>query len=155
VTSNASEVTVAVDPKGLATMGEVHRLEALIGGITCKGDAWLPHISEGDIHVTGVWKRSVEQTIAELIAFTQRRELFVTAEEREAWNEAVRTAREALLLGKQGAWDMADVHGRLAQLEGSLRSAITANPFVVGFDTLDGVTLEAGVWKNMLHRIEC
>ena len=48
-----------------------------------------------------------------------------------------------------------DLRGRLSQIENSLFNAITANPFLITFGTLDGIAVERGVWNSGLHRMEC
>lgn len=43
---------------------------------------------------------------------------------------------------------------RIAWLMNSIFNNITANPFSIDFDTLDGLTID-GVWNESLRRIEC
>jgi hypothetical protein len=46
-----------------------------------------------------------------------------------------------------------DLAGRIGRLEDMLLSNITSNPFMVTFDTLDGI-VAAGVWNRTQQRIE-
>ena len=43
---------------------------------------------------------------------------------------------------------------RIVWLMNSIFNNISANPFTIEFNTLDGLTVE-GVWNESLHRIEC
>lgn len=43
---------------------------------------------------------------------------------------------------------------RIVWLMNSIFNNITANPFSIDFDTLDGLTID-GVWNESLRRIEC
>jgi hypothetical protein len=43
---------------------------------------------------------------------------------------------------------------RIIWLMNSIFNNISANPFSIGFNSLDGVTVE-GVWNESLSRIEC
>ena len=43
---------------------------------------------------------------------------------------------------------------RIVWLMNSIFNNVSANPFTMEFNTLDGLTVE-GVWNESLHRIEC
>lgn len=44
---------------------------------------------------------------------------------------------------------------RVKRLEDGLFNDITGNPFLIGFDNLDGITIVKGNWNEALQRIEC
>lgn len=47
------------------------------------------------------------------------------------------------------------IEDRIVWLMNRVYSDITANPFNITFNTLDGVTVSNGVWNSELGRIEC
>ncbi|MDR2044153.1 MAG: hypothetical protein LBQ15_07260 [Clostridium sp.] len=113
------------------------------------------HIANLNIHVTSAWKGNVEQAISELIAFSQRTDVFVTPEQKEAWDEAVQTALDALALAQNNEGDITDLGGRVLHIEDSLFNGITANPFTINFDSLTGLLVTHGIWNQTARRVEC
>ncbi|MBE6012074.1 MAG: hypothetical protein E7234_05905 [Lachnospiraceae bacterium] len=45
--------------------------------------------------------------------------------------------------------------GKVGRIEDAIFNNITANPFILTFDNLDGIILTKGVWNRELQRIEC
>jgi hypothetical protein len=68
---------------------------------------------------------------------------------------AATSAANALAEANQNTGDITDLDGRLSQVEDSLQNGITANKFVVTFDTLNGLTLTNGIWNTTARRLEC
>lgn len=64
-------------------------------------------------------------------------------------------ATAALTLAQSNAGDITELGGRVAQIEDSLFTGITANPFVVTFESLNGLLVTFGVWNTIVRRIEC
>jgi len=115
--------------------------------------ALFSHIADTGIHVTPEWVNSINEIIAELVAFSQQD--FLSAEDRAKWNQAALDAAAALLLSQQSAGLIVDMQGQIAQLQESINNNITANPFMVTFSNLNGIVLARGIWDAANHRIEC
>ena len=49
----------------------------------------------------------------------------------------------------------ADLIARIERLENALFHDIKNNPFLVTFDTLEGVVLTKGIWNQEKKRLEC
>jgi len=113
------------------------------------------HVANVDIHVTAAWMQEIMSIISELMAFSQRSDIFITQAERDAWNAAAQTAAQALSIALENAGTVADMRSRLSQIEDSLFNAIIANPFIVTFGTLDGIAVPRGIWNETFHRVEC
>jgi hypothetical protein len=113
------------------------------------------HIGNTDVHVTAAWKASILGAINDLIAFTQQTDIFVTPEQVAAWNAAISTANAALAMAQENAGNLTDIEGRIGQIEDSLWSGITSNPFSISFEDLSGIVVTYGVWNQILRRIEC
>lgn len=50
---------------------------------------------------------------------------------------------------------MTALSGRIGRIEDAIFNNITANPFIVTFDNLEGVKLIKGIWNREKQRIEC
>jgi len=117
-----------------------------------EGALWL-HIANTDVHVTPAWVASMNQVVAELVAFTQQD--FLSPEERARWDQAALDAAAALAAALQNAGNIVDMQGQIAQLQESIFHAITANPFMITFANLNGLIITRGVWNATYHKIEC
>lgn len=69
-------------------------------------------------------------------------------EANEALREAEADAAEALSA-------IAGLESRVSRVEDGLFNNITGNPFLVQFDSLDGVVMTKGIWNAARNRIEC
>ena len=49
----------------------------------------------------------------------------------------------------------AGLESRVSRVEDGIYNNITGNPFLVSFDSLDGIILVKGVWNEAQHRVEC
>lgn len=47
------------------------------------------------------------------------------------------------------------IEDRVVWLMNHIFNDITSNPFSVSFETLDGVSVQSGIWNTALSRIEC
>ena len=103
----------------------------------------------------GVNINNINQLIKELTDFTQRKDIFVTPEQKTAWDLMIQVANDALALAKEGAGKLTNHEARILQLEDALFNKIHTNPFLVTFDNLDGVTVAKGIHNPVYHRIEC
>ncbi len=81
--------------------------------------------------------------------------IHTSAEEKANWETGVANATSALSQAESLSALLAEVQGRLEKVEDSVESNITANPFSVTADTLDGITLTKGIWNQTKGRIEC
>ena len=111
------------------------------------------HLSDTNIHVTPDWVDGVSALLAELVAFSQSD--IISPEDRRRWNQAAEDAARALLLGYENAGSIIGLTGRVLQMEDSLFNEITANPFTISFDNLDGLNVIRGIWNPTFQRIEC
>ena len=50
---------------------------------------------------------------------------------------------------------IAGLESRVSRVEDGLFNNITGNPFLVQFDSLDGVVMTKGIWNAARNRIEC
>lgn len=125
-------------------------LDITLGNIQSNLDV---HLSNNGIHVTPEWVENISALIAELIAFTQQD--FISSEERARWEQAYLNAVAALEMAQNNAGSIANLNGRLLQVEDSVFNEITANLFTVTFDTLTGLNVVRGIWNRTHHRIEC
>lgn len=71
-----------------------------------------------------------------------------TAHAAEAAEQAEADAAEALSA-------IAGLESRVSRVEDGLFNNITGNPFLVQFDSLDGVVMTKGIWNAARNRIEC
>ena len=111
------------------------------------------HLTNTGIHVTPEWVSNVSSLLAELVAFSQSD--IISPEDRRRWNEAYDNALRALELGYENAGSIIGLTGRVLQMEDSLFNEITANPFIVSFENLDGLNVIRGIWNPTFQRIEC
>ena|GEM_PF-5232717 len=111
------------------------------------------HLDNTGIHVTHEWTENISALIAELIASAQQSS--INPEERARWEQAYLNAVTALDMAQNNAGSIADLNGRLLQVEDSIFNEITANLFTITFDTLTGLNVIRGVWNRSNHRIEC
>lgn len=50
---------------------------------------------------------------------------------------------------------VASLESRVARVEDGIFNNITGNPYLVSFDSLDGIVLTKGIWNADRKRIEC
>lgn len=81
--------------------------------------------------------------------------IHTSEDEKANWAKGVADATSALAQSESLSALMAEMQGRLDKVEDSVESNITANPFSVTADNLDGITLTKGIWNQTKGRIEC
>jgi len=113
------------------------------------------HILNSDVHVTAEYITNLDHLLAELVAFTQREDIFVTASQKAAWDLMGQIAANALTLAQDGAGQITDHEARITQLEDSMFNQIHTNPFLVTFGNLTGVIVTRGIHDPIHRRIEC
>jgi hypothetical protein len=89
------------------------------------------HLNDEIRHITDAFRNGINNHIND-------NTIHITAEERAEWNRI-----------------HADHEARISRLEDALYSNITGNPFVITFGSLDGITLESGVWNVTNAMLEC
>ncbi len=72
-----------------------------------------------------------------------------------AINGAADDISKALELAESQSGAISTLQCRVQQLVESVNNGITANPFSISFDNLDGITLNHGVYNVAKQRIEC
>lgn len=113
------------------------------------------HASDASIHGEPGQLDNALMAIGELILHINDSTIHITAADRAHWSGGVLTAQEALLLAEESRNAAQQAENRLARLEDGLFNNITGNPFLISFDTLDGISLVRGVWNRERQRIEC
>ena len=113
------------------------------------------HIFNTDVHVTAEYINNLDQLLAELVAFTQKDDIFVTPTQVAAWNLMGQLAADAIALAQEGAGKLTDHEARIAQLEDAAFNQIHTNPFLVTFGNLAGVIMTRGIHNPVYRRIEC
>lgn len=113
------------------------------------------HANNTDIHVNPTTMGNYDTAIAGLIQHTEDTTVHVTAEERATWKGAADTAAQAAADAAEALNKVAALESRVARVEDGLFNNITGNPYLVSFDSLDGIVLTKGVWNVERNRIEC
>jgi len=113
------------------------------------------HANNTDIHVTPAKMENYDTAIAGLIAHTEDTDIHVTAAERATWNTGAQTAAQAAENASDALNRVASLESRVARVEDGLFNNITGNPYLVSFDSIDGITLTKGIWNAARQRIEC
>lgn len=113
------------------------------------------HVNNTDVHVTRAMMENYDTAIAGLIDHTEDTDSHVTAGEKAEWSNGAQAAAQAAVDAAQALNLIAGLEGRVARVEDGLFNNITGNPYLVSFDSLEGITLVKGIWNAMLNRIEC
>jgi len=112
------------------------------------------HILNTDIHVTADYINNLNQIVTELVAFTQKEDIFLTSEQKTLWNIMSQTAADALALAQEATGKLVDHEARILQLEDAIFNQIHTNPFLITFGNLEGVIIEKGIHNPVYRRIE-
>jgi phage-related tail fiber protein len=113
------------------------------------------HANDTDIHVNPTTMGNYDTAIADLIAHTEDETIHTSESEKDVWNAAAQTAQTAADNAEQALNKTAELESRVARVEDGLFNNITANPFLVSFDSLSGIVLTKGIWNTARQRIEC
>lgn len=113
------------------------------------------HVNNSDIHVSPTTMGNYDTAISGLIEHTEDTDVHVSAALKAAWNAAAETAAKAAADAAQALNLAAGLESRVSRVEDGIYNNITGNPFLVSFDSLDGIILVKGVWNEAQHRVEC
>ena len=113
------------------------------------------HVNNSDIHVSPTTMGNYDTAISGLIEHTEDTDVHVSAALKAAWNAAAETAAKAAADAAQALNLAAGLESRVSRVEDGIYNNITGNPFLVSFDSLDGIILAKGVWNEAQHRVEC
>lgn len=113
------------------------------------------HVNNSDIHVTPTAMANYDTAIAGLIHHTEDTDIHTSAAEKAAWSQGAQTAAEAAETAAQAVSKAAELESRVSRVEDGVFNNITGNPFLVAFDSLDGITLTKGIWNKERKRVEC
>ena len=108
-----------------------------------------------DIQVTPTTMGNYDTAIAGLIDHTEDTEVHVQPGERAAWDAGAEAAEQAEADAAEALSAIAGLESRVSRVEDGLFNNITGNPFLVQFDSLDGVVMTKGIWNATRNRIEC
>ena len=113
------------------------------------------HANNSDIHVNPTTMGNYDTAIAGLIDHTEDTEVHVQPGERAAWDAGAEAAGQAEADAAEALSAIAGLESRVSRVEDGLFNNITGNPFLVQFDSLDGVVMTKGIWNAARNRIEC
>lgn len=113
------------------------------------------HANNTDIHVNPTTMGNYDTAISDLIAHTEDKGVHVTAEKQAAWDAAAAQAAKAAEDALKALTDIAGLESRVSRVEDGLFNNITGNPYLVQFDSLDGVVMTKGIWNAARNRVEC
>lgn len=113
------------------------------------------HTNNSDIHVNPTTMGNYDTAISGLIEHTEDTNIHVSAADKAAWNEAAQLAAKAAADAARSLNLAAGLESRVSRMEDGIYNDITGNPFLVSFDSLDGIVLVKGVWNEAQHRVEC
>lgn len=93
--------------------------------------------------------------MAELVRHAENQILHTTQQQKAEWTTGAQTATQAMKDAVNALNKCAQLESRVARAEDGIFSNITGNPFLVSFDSFEGVTLVKGIWNSARQRIEC
>jgi len=160
--SNTGAITFIVDPAVISATKkdlEEHNASAKAHQTLIEKKADIidlnAHANNSEIHVNPSTMANYDTAIAGLIQHTEDTTVHVTAEERAAWKGAAATAAQAAADAAEALNKVAALESRVARVEDGLFNNITGNPYLVSFDSIDGIVMTKGVWNVERNRIEC
>lgn len=113
------------------------------------------HAANSDIHTTAEWKTNVAQGIGAITTHVSDTDVHVTADKQTAWNSAVDDSAQALENSERNSGSISTIQGQIEQIMETLYSDVTANPWAISFDNLDGINVTHGIYNPTLQRLEC
>ena len=113
------------------------------------------HAANSDIHTTASWKAAVAQSIGAQTSHISDTDIHVTAAAQSAWNAAVTDSTAAKQLAESNSGNISTIQGQIELIMEALYSDITANPWSISFNNLDGITVTHGIYNAVKQRIEC
>jgi hypothetical protein len=123
--------------------------------ILAVASALAGHTVNNDIHTSVAATQAISAAINDLGIHINNGGIHVTAELKAAWNAAAAQAAEAAEKA-QTALNLATSNaGEISSLKDAVFNALTANPFTISFDNLNGLNIVSGIWNQTYQRIEC
>lgn len=113
------------------------------------------HVNNSDIHVSHANMENINTAISGLIAHKEDTDVHITPADREAWAAGAAQAAQAAADAAAALAAVASLESRVARVEDGIFNNITGNPYLVSFDSLDGIVLTKGIWNADRKRIEC
>ena len=113
------------------------------------------HVNNSDIHVSHASMENINTAISGLIAHTENSGVHITPADREAWAAGAAQAEQAAADAAAALAAATSLESRVARVEDGIFNNITGNPYLVSFDSLDGIVLTKGIWNADRQRIEC
>lgn len=160
--SNTGAISFVIDPnvvtatkKDLAAHDASQKAHAAEFAKKADVTALNAHANNSDIHVNPTTMGNYDTAISGLIEHKEDTKIHVTAEEKASWTEGAEQAEQAEADAAQALSAIAGLESRVSRVEDGLFNNITGNPFLVQFDSLDGVVMTKGIWNAARNRVEC
>ena len=160
--SNTGAISFIVDPNVVTATKkdiETHNASAAAHAAEFEKKADVTdlnaHANNSDIHVKPTTMGNYDTAISGLIEHTEDDDIHVTDTEKTAWTAGAAQAEESAEDVEEALSAIAGLTSRVSRVEDGLFNNITGNPYLVQFDSLDGVVLTKGVWNTTRNRIEC
>jgi phage-related tail fiber protein len=160
--SNTGAISFIVDPNVVTATKkdiETHNASAAAHAAEFEKKADVTdlnaHANNSDIHVNPTTMGNYDTAISGLIEHTEDDDIHVTDTEKTAWTAGAAQAEESAEDVEEALSAIAGLTSRVSRVEDGLFNNITGNPYLVQFDSLDGVVLTKGVWNTTRNRIEC
>lgn len=160
--SNTGIISFIIDPNVVTATKkdlEKHNADPAAHGALFDGFASKielnAHTNNSDIHVNPETMGAYDAAIADLIEHVQDTDKHVTAAEKAKWNASEATAEKAEADAAEALRKVGELESRVARVEDGLFNNITGNPYLVQFDSLEGIKLVKGIWNAARQRIEC
>lgn len=113
------------------------------------------HVNNSDIHVNPTTMGNYDTAISGLIDHTEDTDIHTTAEEKAGWSAGAEQAAQTAADAAEALAAIAGLESRVSRVEDGLFENITGNPYLVQFDSLEGVVMTKGIWNAERNRIEC
>lgn len=113
------------------------------------------HMENETIHVTPEQTEAYGVMAADLERHVNDSGIHVEAGEKLTWTNGVKIAEAAKELAQLTMDKALKNERRIDELEKSIYTNITANPFSVSFDAITGIKIVKGIWNQSKQRVEC
>lgn len=113
------------------------------------------HTGNEDLHTSPGQLDNIFTALGELVLHVEDLDIHFKPGERAKWDNAATVAGQALSAANAANEGLEDFDARIATLEDSVFSNITANPFSILFNDTQGINLVKGIWNREGQRIEC
>lgn len=113
------------------------------------------HVNNSDIHVSHTGMENINTAISGLIAHKEDTSVHITPDDRAAWAAGAALAAQAAADAAAALDTAKSLESRVSRVEDGIFNNITGNPYLVSFDSLEGIILTKGIWNAERKRIEC